>query len=318
MNKPGLIFVMFIVLLGGALWFGSPVRSKQLSEPMNVIAGTPRATTTGIPSAIPTATIGYQQTAIVAQATSAEAIRLMVAVTAEQDRRNFEQATWTVTAEAVNMQYQVMTQQAAQFTATAYATSIPATQTRQAAIDSARETEIQMTLIAPTLVYAQAQSKAYAEFADELQAAELVIKISIAVFIIALAMLLFVMLIRNLLKKSQDIEIHIPEIEPEPVPLVQDVKNENVLLRAEIPCTLEQLTELADGVINRQMTLAVNQWEGSAVHKSIKEIRAFFIQHHFAKVLVGKGGELGIEEQGEYFLSDVLRLGSPPPPYTTT
>lgn len=230
---------------------------------------------------IPTATIDYQETAIVAKSTSDEAMRINVQVTAEQDRRNFEQAVWTVTAEYLFYQQQSMTQQAGQFTATAYATSMPATQAQQARINSARETEIHMTIIAPTQVYAMAQSQTYAKNADKIQAAELAMEIAFSIMLVSIGMAVVFLTIAKLSERPKppsDTEYKIPNLNaPIIQPIAQVVAPVETVLRVThdsasayssmsrmvVPCTPEQFTALVTGVLSEGKSLAFNVWEGA-------------------------------------------------------
>lgn len=229
---------------------------------------------------IPTATIDYQETAIVAKSTSDEAMRINVQVTAEQDRRNFEQAVWTVTAEYLFYQQQSMTQQAGQFTATAYATSMPATQAQQARINSARETEIHMTIIAPTQVYAMAQSQTYAKNADKIQAAELAMEIAFSIMLVSIGMAVVFLTIAKLSEQRtppSDTEYKIPNIPNLDSPIIQSVVPTETVLRVThdsgsayssmsrmvVPCTPEQFTALVTGVLSEGKSLAFNVWEGA-------------------------------------------------------
>ena len=295
-----------------------------VKENNQFVLATPAGTST--PTATitltPTATVDYLSTAVIAKETSDEAMRVNVQVTAEQDQRNFVQAQWTVTAEAVNQVHAEMTRQAAQFTATAYATSIPATQTAQAIGNSLQGTEMAMTISAPTQLVAMANARALADTAAYREYAEMFVIVCAGFALIALGIGVLVMMYRDVMKPKAE-----PDPEPEPtVPTIPFVHAPGPqsrpggvrLIRADIPCSVDQLLELADGIVNRRMTLAINQWEGTTVHKVIKEIRAFFIKHEFARVLLGKGGELGIEVLGEEFLADCLAYKRPPLPYVCT
>lgn len=228
---------------------------------------------------IPTATIDYQETAIVAKSTSDEAMRINVQVTAEQDRRNFEQSVWTVTAEYLFYQQQGMTQQAGQFTATAYATSIPATQTRQAAIDHARSTDTMMTIVAPTQIYSMAQSQTYAKNADKIQAVDLIVQIAFSILLVSIAMAVIFLTILKLSERPsppvhteyQIPNLNVPEIRPiasPPVETVLHIKQDGwtnypSMSRMVVPCTPDQFTALVTGVLSEGKTLAFNVWEGA-------------------------------------------------------
>jgi hypothetical protein len=295
-----------------------------VKENNQFVLATPAGTST--PTATitltPTATVDYLSTAVIAKETSDEAMRVNVKVTAEADQRNFVQAQWTVTAEAVSQVHAEMTRQAAQFTATAYATSIPATQTAQAISNSLQGTEMAMTISAPTQLVAMANARALADTAAYREYAEMFVIVCAGFALIALGIGVLVMMYRDVMKPS-DVPDPEPELAAPTIPFVhvpgpQSRPGGTRMLRAEIPCSLEQLLEFADGVVNRGMTLSINPWEGTPVHKSIKNIRAFFVQHEMAKVLLGKGGELGIEVTGEEFLQDTLAYKRPPLPYVCT
>jgi hypothetical protein len=233
-----------------------------------------------------------------AQLTSDAAARLMVDA--------------TVTHEAMQYQYTNMTAQAGAYTATAYTTAYPATASAQAQINNVRSTERVMTIIAPTQIAALAASKAYAETATAARWAEVFIKWTLGFCLLAIGLLALIrMMARPQIEAAEE-----PE-EAAAIPMMVDPENPNRTVRynPNVPCTLFQLQVLADLVINQHKTLAFNQWEGTEVYKSLKELRAFFVQNKFAKVLTGKDGELGIEPAGERFLSDTLYLSSPPPPF---
>jgi hypothetical protein len=288
--------------------------------PANVMLATPSLRSvmpTATATIEPTATIDYLMTAVVAKQTSDEAMRVNVQVTAEQDRRNFEQAGWTVTAVAMELQREAMTQQAAQYTATAYATSIPMTQARQAVLDSTRATEIMMTLSAPTQLAAMAKAKTYAEFSDEIQATDLVFRIVIAVLIIAISMFVFVMAVAKVysMVKPTAEEARIPELDPQSIPMRPVVGNENITLRAEINCTTDDLFDFADGIINEKMTPAFGMWDGRLKREKLKAIRDAMTEHHLAKLIPKSNGALDILADGEHFLRVVLDTGKPPTPF---
>jgi hypothetical protein len=310
-----ILLLMFCAACAGAGNMDFAQNNTPLATAARAISPVPTATAT----IEPTATIDYQQTAVIAKETSDEAMRINVEVTAEQDRRIFVQAQWTVTAEAINYANANMTQQASQFTATAYATSIPATQTAQSMESMVRGTERAMTITAPTQMVAMANARAVSETATFRAQVDAFVVLCVGVAMVLIGAGIFLMVYFDVQVKTKAPKIVEKDI-PVPIPFVhvagpQSDKGGVRMIRAEVPCTIEQLLELADGIVNRGMTLAFGQWEDTIVHKSLKELRAFFVQHEFAKVLLGKGGELGIEVLGEEFLQDCISYQRPPLPY---
>lgn len=267
------IYSVLLLLLTGCTALPALAMADTTSRPLATQA-------MSTPSRVPTSTVDYQQTAIVAKSTSDEAMRVNVQVTAEQDRRNFEQSAWTVTAEYFSYQQQGMTQQAGQFTATAYATSIPATQTRQAAIDQARSTDTMMTIVAPTQIKALAQSQTYAEYAESIQAVELTMQIAYSVLLVTISVAVVFLTIAKLSEQRtppSDTEYKIPNIPNLDSPIIQPVAPTETILRVThdsgsayssmsrmvVPCTPEQFTALVTGVLSEGKTLAINVWEGA-------------------------------------------------------
>lgn len=293
-----------------------------------VSLATPTATAAAIETAAPvptttvteapTPTVGYQETAIVAQQTANAAMELMVDVTAARDRENFQQLAFTVTAEWMLYQNDQLTQSASAVTASAYPTAIPLTQTQQSVINNFRATEQQMTLTAPTQIYVMAQSETYAKNSDRILVVELGLKIAISVFLIVLALYVILRAIQVVLMLADQPEIKIPDLNDQPmiIPFKTEKTSGGVVMkRAEILCSNEQLLEFADGILNHHMTPAFGLWEGTKVHRNLKYIREFLEEHKFAKLIPRSGGALDIQADGESFLRHCLDFGTPPPPY---
>lgn len=311
-----LLFSIFLTSCGEAFSSGD-IRSIANTQPAQVLP-----TTTSAP--IPTATIGWEQTAIVAQQTADAASRIMAQETAAESSREHEKLSWTATVDAATFDASHLTQLSDAATATAVPTWLPITLTAaveqynyQLTEQADMRTQVAATLSAPTLIVQMAQSEAMAKYADSNAMALVMVKFAIAVFILCLSVVLIGFVFFDLKKRDlENPEKKEESPEPEPIPFVEILSSAgNQYLRAEINCSNEQLLELAEGVLERRMPLAFNAWEGTIVHRNLKQIREFMVDHKYAKVIRGSNGALDLQAEGERFLRECLQLGNPPPPY---
>jgi len=256
---------------------------------------------TATPTETPTPTIGYQYTADAAQTAevdareTARAANIVVAqFTADQDSRNHVQASWTVTAELIEYQREGMTQQASVYTATAYATSFPATQRAQALINSARSTEVGMTINAPTQIYALAQSETLAKYSDTIQVTELVVQgaASALMLSLAVAIVYFIGTARRRADPVVDLPMGFAPVEP------ISAERQTILHirtdtgggfsrteRTAIPGTRDQFSALVAGVLSGQ-SLAYNVWEGAErpfTRDQFTQIRNWLLSNRLAQ-----------------------------------
>ena len=108
-------------------------------------------------------------------------------------------------------------------------------------------------------------------------------------------------------------------IEEEPAPQVHYHKDESdgtyqlTRIDPNVPCSREQLIELAEGVRWRGMSLGYNAWQGTAVHKYLKDMREFFVRNLMARE--ASGDQVFMLHVGDKWLDKVLELGDAPPPY---
>jgi hypothetical protein len=274
---------------------------------------------------VPTATIDYQATIAVVQQAAQDAQQQANQAQAEADAQRRLMVDATVTHEAVMLIAAQMTQSsevlsaqgtqvAVNATASAYPTSIPLTATQQMTINSVRET--QQAANDPKFIEKRANAEAYAQNAGKLMMVEIGLKWAVALFVITLGMALVIFVMRapnNVPSKDTNQEIHIEQLKK--IPMVADSENRNRTIRAEVLCTNEQIVDLANGILNMKMTLGFNQWQGTSVHKNLKEIRDFFQEHKFARLIPGKGGELIVTSEGEEFLIECWNLKEPPLPF---
>ena len=214
---------------------------------------TPQPTETIVPSA----TIDYQQTAIVAQSTADEARRINSMATAEYIRLINEQLAMTQVVEQQDFMIQ-------SWTATAALTTIPLTATQQA-VNNTQIPQAQLiaaaqmtaTKNAPAQMIAIENAQNYVKYAEANQVAGVVGKMSIGVFVIGVLVFMFRFPMAN---KSETLE---KESQLETVVWIKNEKDAGAKSsRLVIPCTPEQLTELAENITQGKKTLGINQWEG--------------------------------------------------------
>lgn len=289
----------------------------------------PRFTTTAKATItpMPSATIGYQATAqaaetarVAAEGTAVAAARMMVEATAAHEARLQEQIR--LTAEAERRAFD-----AHSWTATARWTSVPLTETQQAAANTQLAGQMTMaagqmtaTAEAPTLVVALANAEAEAEWSGLRQGMEVFALFAVAVFVLVLVW--FVIFKAPAMMPSgggvaEEEEVH--ELDTTDVKVVD--RSEGLSIRMfTVPCSPDALTELAQALVSGQKTLGINLWEGKkSVHFTrdiIKRVRQFL---RLNDLVAGSEGErLVLTEKGRKFflawlehrrLPDAFRFG---------
>lgn len=319
------IFIVLVIALLISSCASAPAMAANITrspQPNIEPTQTPQPTET----IVPTATIDYLATAQAAQNDAALAQQQAQQAQAEADAAKRLMVDATVTHEAIVLSFAQMTQaadlstqQVDQATMAVAGTYIPMTAQAQDLERSMARTQVAeniavrtATAYAPTQISLIADAKANAETATARAIIDMVFKFCVSIMLLAIPVAL-VIFVTN--KPTGNI-INIPNLNARDIPMVVPKGSEPThTIRAEIPCDLDQLLELADGILNSRKTLAFNQWEGTSVHKSLKDLRAFFMDHKFARVLIGKGGELGIEADGEAFLRECWNNQSPPLPF---
>ena len=264
---------------------------------------------TGTPE--PTATVGYQSTsiaaqqeaansqqqAVLAQQTADASMRLMVEATTLHETYLNQQLAYT--AEVERMAMQVF-----EWTATAAPSSIPATQTQtwinnqvNATRQSMAITSVAMTQQEPTMIVALAQAQTQARFAP----------INAGIYVFAILSICIFMLCMAIFFLRKPLEIVHSESVPELDNTVVNVSKSNggfkTTNRLVVPCSPQQLTELADGLIDGGKSLAVNQWEGretTFTRPVYYAVRNFLQSNQFARG-AGGIGNLAITSEGETF-----------------
>lgn len=279
-------FLLFIFVALVKLFVGSvqtsrykPVQAQAITNNTEYVlsTSTPQPTATIVPSA----TIDYQQTAIVAQSTADEARRINSMATAEYIRLMNEQLAMTQVIEQQNFIIQ-------SWTATAALTTIPLTATQQAIVNTQIPQQQQIiaaqmtaTKYAPTQMVEMVNAQNYVKYADANQMAGIVGKWSIGVFVIGILIFLFRLPMTT--TKPQPTEEK--ESSLETVVWVKNTKDNGAQsLRVVIPCSPDQLTELAENITQGKKTLAINQWEGKDTlftRDVILKVRAWLRQNDF-------------------------------------
>lgn len=245
-------------------------------------------TVTVLPSAtptaaqIPTATIDYQSTAVIAQQTADEARRVNAMVTSQFEQRFHEQLQMTAEADR-------RVQEIYAWTVTAALTSIPLTETQQAIINTQIPQQQQLvsaqltaTKEGPTQIVAMIAAENQAKYGRINYLVGMFATGSIGVFAIGIVAFLF-----RLPMQAKPEPAH--EALPQTETVIQLKQNHGggtySLERMVIPCSPEQLTELAEKITQGLKTLAINQWEGKDTlftRTVIHQVRGWIRLNEFA------------------------------------
>lgn len=303
---------------------------------------TPQTTATQSP--VPTATIEYKATAnaaetqaAIAQATADEANRIIVQATNDQQQREHETAMQNAQATAQAESNRMIE---LGWTATAALTAIPLTSTAQvdnmtAIADYKAVTIAQITATAalPTQIVAESNAREQAKFSWLRPVVEIFAIFSIGVF------LLFTAWFMRWYWMREDARAHArsPQGAAErngfqPIPIVpadEDAEPETILTirqdlgdgnmrmdRYTVPCTHEQLLQVAENVLTRGWSLAINQWESAETlftRNTFSKLRSWLQSNQFA-VSAGSG-TLALSPEGHAFLEAFLNASQLPTEY---
>lgn len=307
---------------------------------------TPQPTATQSP--VPTATVEYKATAnaaetqaYIAQATANEANRIMVQATNDQQQRDHEMAMQNAQATA-QAESNRMVQLG--WTATAALTAVPLTATAQrenmtaiADYKAVTIAQITATAHAPTQVVADANAQTQAQLAPAFAFAQLFAMFAVGFFAI------FAVLFMRWYWMREDARAHarspqgvaerhgfvpIPQVAPEPEPefiqptetvitVRQDRGDGNMRMdKYTVPCTREQLLQVAENVLANGWSLAINQWEAAGTlftRNTFSKLRAWLQANKFA-VSTG-GGALALSPEGHAFLDAFLNASQLPAEY---
>lgn len=324
MTMRKIFFLLSALVLTGC---GSPwaVQAAALGTPEASRSATPVATATI--TITPSPTVDWKGTAIVAQATADEARRLDTQATAAEKDRIQQQLAWTAEANQ-------WTAQANQWTATAALTSIPLTSTQQSVVNTQvpidqalMAGQLTATKEAPTQMMAMIDAKIYEEHGETDFLIRMFVLGALGVFLLGIGLFALAARPKGEGKASSAAPTSVVR-EPDLIPLKQEpetvvkVKMDNgqgfgqdILLT--VPCTREQLTELAARVINDGATLGVNNWEGEKsllTRAVIGRLRSFFQANKMA--ISAGAGRVSLTEEGLAFLRGWLDRGTLPYSYS--
>ncbi len=331
MKRICIFAVWMMVVLTGC---GVPVaQAASLGTPEVAFSASPAATATATVS--PTPTVDWQGTAVIAQQTADEARRLNTAATAAHEQRVHEESAWTAQAD-------MWTAQSDSWTATLALTSIPLTSTQQAAVNT--QVPIDQALMAgqltatheaPDLALKAAQVDYFEQYGwvNYFAVAALGFGMfGVGVFALSKSKSSNGPMVTY--QQTAEVEaLAVEEVQPKVEEKLSDLislgggNDAHVLVvvkqspegglgeeRFRVPCTGEQLFELAVGVLDHGETLAINNWEGEGTaltRKVIETLRNYFQEQRLVKSL-GGSGRLAFNERGLGFLR-VVRGWKPIP-----
>lgn len=281
MTMRKIFFLLSALVLTGC---GSPLAMQA------VALGTPEAQRSATPVATatititPSPTVDWKGTAIVAQATADEARRLDTQATAAEKDRIQQQLAWTAEANQ-------WTAQANQWTATAALTSIPLTSTQQSVVNTQvpidqalMAGQLTATKEAPTQIVAMIDAKNYETYGATDYVVRLFVLGALGVFLLGIGLFALSARTKEEVKPRSAVPSQAVR-EPDLIPLKPELMNSRPTARANpnevsvsvvkdngggniaienyrVPCSEEQLTELALRVLDEGETLGVNNWEG--------------------------------------------------------
>lgn len=273
---------------------------------------------------IPTSTIGYQSTADYWQ---------NVAVYAQQTADGYSRLNVDATMNANQMTHEMdmLTVVAGQQTGTAEATVIPITLTYSADMFTANAAQLTAnadehhyalaamtaTEHAPTQIVAAARAQTEVWAAPWLALAQIAAMFGLGVFMVGLGAFAWRFNGKKKLEPKEETEEENPLDKYTPIALETNVNNFPSVDYMLIPCTPEQLTELANGLLNEGKTMALRHWEtaeSSLNRNVIYPVRNFLRANHMA--VAAARGDMVLTATGEAFFRAWLENGTPPPSYS--
>lgn len=267
-----------------------------------VAANTQYPSPTPVPSntPVPSPTIGYAATIAVAQSTADEARRINAEVTAQHEAQVLSQLQLTAAQEQRALELARMTAQAAP-------TIYPMTQTQQAALNAQIATgqavlagQLTATFQAPTQRAAMVAAEIDTEYLAWSRRIDLFAKASIGLF----AFVVSVLIIHRL---------RTPDAKPVQMPsetVIQMRQNTGAgtwtQSRVVVPCTPEQMTELAEMVVNGEKRFGINRIESTSrtfrgQRNTLMAVRELLAENGLA--IRTDDGLITLNERGEEFFA---------------
>lgn len=295
--------IVLIILSVAGVAYMMMTRKTPTAQALNLAPGwtaLPTQAPTNTP--VPSPTIGYQDTAIVAQQTAMEAVRVNAAITAEFEQRIQEQLQMTAQADLLYFQMQGWTQ-------TAQPTAVMLTATQQAVINTqvaGQQTlqagQLTATAQAPALMIQIADAQNYAQHKQTGLIIGWVFQILLGSAAFLGVVLTFILLFRPGKKVIENPEASV-EIEPDMTPYLREDLGQGDFTKWRVPCTEEQLTELGEMVVNGERNLAINRLETSSRtlrRPTLIHLRKFFRMNGFAIEL--GNGEIALNDRAVTFI----------------
>ena len=317
--KRNLIYLILAMVLTAC---GTPIaQAASLGTPEVIFSASPAATATV--TLTPTPTVDWQGTAVIAQQTADEARRLNTAATAAHEQRVHEESAWTAQAD-------MWTAQSDSWTATLALTTIPLTSTQQAAVNT--QVPIDQALMAgqltatheaPDLALKAAQVDYFEQYGwvNYFAVAALGFGMfGLGVFALSKSKSSN----RTMVTYQQTAELEALAVDEAATKVVADpIQREDLVPlmdndeprvlvvvhenpnggpgeeRFYVPCTDDQLFELAARVLDDGATLGINNWEGDETEltrKAMKRLRGYFQEKQLVTSL--GAGRLKFNERG--------------------
>lgn len=262
------------------------------------ITATPRPTE--VP--LPTATIDYLETALVAQSTADEARRVNAQATAAHESVLLAQSQLTAQAELIALSQLQLTAIVEGMTATAAYTSVPLTATQQVYANTAiaerqrlQVAQLTATSHAPTQMVAIERAKNYVTYGKADYFVRWFGILFVCVFVVGVVVFMF----RYPMQPTSA-----PEEQTETVIWLRNRKDAGAKsTRYAVPCSPEQLTELSELVVNGERTFGINRLENNSRtlrRGTLYQVREFLTVNGFA--VDAGAGQIALNDEGEEFL----------------
>lgn len=289
-------------------------QSTNISNAMIASTSQPASTTVPTFTNIPSPTTDYksmaetaQVKANIAEATANEAWRINAQATAEYMALENERLRMTQQVEQQEFQIKMIT-------VTAAHTSIPLTATQQAAVNTqipAQQALVyaQMTAIAdaPTQTVAMSKAKTYEKWGETGYKATIFFQIAVGVTLLIAAVYMIYRLF-TLRTHAREEDEEDEELTPILSEMVREDKGNGGYTwhqKNVLPCNPEQLTELAELVVNGERNLAINRLENASRtlrRPTLIRMRDFYLLNELA-IEAGRG-KIALNKEGVQFHED--------------
>lgn len=298
------IIIFLIIIFAAYLYFSirsaprlGTVQAAVIAETSTQYVMSPTFIPTGTP--VPTSTIGYEATIMIAQATADEARRVNAEVTAAHEANILSILQLTADGEKRN-------QEILSWTAQAGPTIIPLTATQQVISNTQLANGQQIVAAgytqqaaAPTQYAAMVQGQATKQFAQINEIMKLFAMGALLLFMLALVAFFN----RFPIQPKQEQEL--------PTETVVQMRKDNgqgsfQQTRVVVPCSPDQLSELAELAVDGEKRFGINRMESSSrtfrgQRATLLAVREFLVTNGF--VIADDNGHIALNANGEAFLA---------------